>query len=280
MNKVYGGIRYAGVGLLLCLAVAGSRAAFSAPATSATSLNRGGPQIAHSPSILDFGLVGMGRDRILNLKIQNTGAASLKGKATVSAPFRVIKGENYDLKSGQSHTLRVRYEPKAPGTNSAYLVFAGANETRIPVIGWARMPPSPPGNVRFVEEEQADFIVKYYTDQLSYILKPRKLEQIGVYRFQAPCDRILALKQAAEQAQVRRDLAVVVLIHYSDAESEEAAMSGWIRDLSALRYKRLVFLWGDPMKNQANTLRVLKDISLEARPVSAGPPLAALAAQD
>ncbi len=262
MNKVYGGIRYAGVGLLLCFAVAGSRAAFSSPTTSVASSNRGGPQIAHSPSILDFGLVGVGRDRILTLKIQNTGAASLKGKATVSAPFRVIKGENYDLKSDQSHTLKVRYEPKAPGTNSGYLVFAGANETRIPVIGWARMPPSPPGNVRFVEEEQSDFIVKYFSDQLSYILKPRKLVQIGEYRFQAPCDRELVLKEAAQQAQVHRDLAVVVLTHYSNAESAEAAMSGWTNDLRALRYKRLVFLRGDHMKNQANTLRVLKDISL------------------
>ncbi len=222
----------------------------------------------------------MGRDRIRNLKIQNTSAASLKGKATVSAPFRVIKGENYDLKSGQSHTLKVRYEPKAPGTNSAYLVFSGANEARIPVIGWARMPPSPPGNVRFVEEEQADFIVKYFSDQLSYILKPPKLEQIGEYRFQVPCDRILALKEAAAQAQVRRDLAVVVLIHYFDAESEEAAVSGWTKDLQVLRYKRLVFLRGDPKKNQANNLHVLKDISLEARPASAGPPMAALTAQE
>lgn len=279
MDKVYGRFWFARVALLLCFAAAVAPAALSAQTAPGASSDKGGPQIAFSPGILDFGLVGVGRDRILTLKIQNTGVASLKGKATVSPPFSLIQGGNYNLKSGQSHTLRVKYEPKAPGTNSGCLVFAGGNGETIPVIGRARTLPSPPGNVRFVEEEQADFIVKYYTDQVSYILKPRKLEQIGEYRFQAPCDRKLVLKEAAEQARVRRDLAVVVLIHYSGEESEADAKSGWTQDLKALCYKRLVFLRGHPSKNHANDLPVLEDISLQTHSASVSPPLAALVAE-
>ncbi|MGD0258597.1 MAG: hypothetical protein ABSD29_02105 [Verrucomicrobiota bacterium] len=91
---------------------------------------------------------------------------------------------------------------------------------------------------RFGEEEAADFIARYYSDQTSYALKPLTMD--GAY--QSICDRALLLKLAGQQP--RRDLAVVVLIHYVDAAREESTKLAWTNDLKGLGYQRIVFLRG------------------------------------
>ena len=92
---------------------------------------------------------------------------------------------------------------------------------------------------RFGEEEAADFIARYYSDQTSYALKPLTMD--GAY--QSICDRALLLKLAGQQP--RRDLAVVVLIHYVDAAREESTKLAWTNDLKGLGYQRIVFLKGN-----------------------------------
>jgi hypothetical protein len=240
-----------------------------------------GAVLAVSPSVLDFGLVGVGRTKDLTLKVQNTGGGILEGAATVAGPFS-IEGKSYALKNGQSRAFKVRYKPTAPGTNSESVVFSGASRATVLVTGWARIPPSPPGKLRivkparplFAEAEQADFIVKYFSDQVSYMVKPPKVETLEEYRFQAFLSRHVVLKIADERS--RRELAVVELMHYQGTGPEEAAKLGWINDLKGLRYKRLVFLRGDAKTMQANRLPVLADISLEPAPVSENPPAPAL----
>ena len=91
---------------------------------------------------------------------------------------------------------------------------------------------------RFTEADSADFIARYYTDQTSYILKPSMMD--GAYR--SIFDRAGVLSLAARQP--RRDLAVVVLIHYTSAEAEESNKQDWLHDLKVLGYQRIVFLRG------------------------------------
>ena len=86
--------------------------------------------------------------------------------------------------------------------------------------------PSPVANApRFTEEEAADFIARYYTDETSYALKPAMND--GAFR--SICDRALLLKLAGQQP--RRDLAVVVLVHYPSEERENSAKLAWAKDL-------------------------------------------------
>jgi hypothetical protein len=111
--------------------------------------------------------------------------------------------------------------------------------------------PSPVAKAtRFGEEEAADFIARYYSDQTSYALKPAMND--GAFR--SICDRASLLKLAGEQP--RRELAVVVLIHYQSEAREDSVKLAWMNDLKALGYRRIVFLRGNNGM-QANGLATL-----------------------
>jgi hypothetical protein len=205
-----------------------------------------GALIAVSPAVLDFGLVGVGRAKELALAVQNVGGGVLKGKASVAAPFNVAS-DSYALLSGQSAILTVRYQPTAEGTNRQSIVLPVEGYTvMVPVIGSARMPPPPPGKLRvvskpsghFADGETADLIVRYYSDDTSYLLKPSMMDG----RFRAICDRPSVLKVARQQSG--RELAAIVLTHYPNSGDEESIKVGWVNDLKGLGYQRIVFLRG------------------------------------
>jgi hypothetical protein len=58
--------------------------------------------------------------------------------------------------------------------------------------------------------------------------------------FRTICNRALLLKLAGQQPQ--RSLAVVVLIHYQTAATEDSVKLAWVNDLKGLGYQRIVFL--------------------------------------
>jgi len=90
--------------------------------------------------------------------------------------------------------------------------------------------------VRFNEQERANLIVRYYTDDTSYVLKPAKREG----PFLAVLGREAVLDVAKQQPG--RELAVVVLIHY-EAETEAGEVKQkWENLLKAVGYQRVVFL--------------------------------------
>jgi hypothetical protein len=88
----------------------------------------------------------------------------------------------------------------------------------------------------FGEADGADFIVRYYSDETSYVLKPPMMD--GAFR--SICDRAALLRLARQQP--RRELAVVVLVHYPGSEVEEPVKLAWMSDLTGLGYRRIVFL--------------------------------------
>ena len=89
---------------------------------------------------------------------------------------------------------------------------------------------------KFTEEDTADFIARYYSDETSYVLKPLMREG----SFQSIYDRSALLKLARQQSG--RELAVIVLVHYPNGASEEPVKLGWVNDLTGLGYRRVVFL--------------------------------------
>jgi hypothetical protein len=103
---------------------------------------------------------------------------------------------------------------------------------------------------RFTEADAADFIARYYSDGTSYLLKPATMD--GPFR--SICDRALLLKLAGQQP--RRELAVIVMIHYVGAQQEETTKLAWVNDLKRLGYKRIVFLRGGH-RMQVNGLPML-----------------------
>jgi len=92
--------------------------------------------------------------------------------------------------------------------------------------------------VRFHEQDQANLIVRYYTDETSYLLKPRKTE--GPFLSILRRDDVL---KVAKQLQ-GRELAVVILVHYPCQSEADAVKSKWTGLLTGLGYQRVVFLGG------------------------------------
>ena len=89
---------------------------------------------------------------------------------------------------------------------------------------------------RFGEEDQADLIIRYYSDDTSYVLKPTMTE--GPFLTILKKDAVLAL---AKQ-QPGRQLAVVALIHYGNESESDAVKHNWASLLTEAGYRRVVFL--------------------------------------
>ena len=90
--------------------------------------------------------------------------------------------------------------------------------------------------VRFTEQDKANLIVRYYTDDTSYVLKPAKTE--GPFLSVLKQDAVLDLARQ----QPGRELAVVMLIHYTCQSETEEVRHKWTNLLTGLGYQRVVFL--------------------------------------
>ena len=240
---------------------------FAAAQTNLPSVSdQRGPAIAVSPSVLDFGLVAVGKTTSHTLKVQNVGEGLLTGTVTVGRPFSVDP-QTYSLGKGKSRSLTVRYQPTAQETNTQWVVFAGASTATVAVTGYAHERPQPPIKHKvkpsvFTSEAQADFIFRYYSDTTSYVLKPTKMRgkamgTRGEVGFLDPCSRAEVLKAAAEQG--RHELAVIMLVFYpGGAMTEEPIKQNWDRELKALGYQRIVFLRGGNKTMQIDGLTILE----------------------
>ncbi len=103
---------------------------------------------------------------------------------------------------------------------------------------------------RFSEQDQADLVVRYYTDDTSYVLKPEARDG----RFLTVLNKDAVLDVAKRQSQ--RQLAVVILIHYGTDSQAVAVKRDWSNLLTDAGYQRVVFLLGR-RNMQVNGLPVL-----------------------
>lgn len=94
------------------------------------------------------------------------------------------------------------------------------------------------GLTRFYEQEQANLVVRYYSDETSYVLKPEKMDG----PFLSILDKSAVLAVAKQQPG--RELAVVILIHYADADQATSVKHEWKNLLTDVGYQRVVFLRG------------------------------------
>jgi hypothetical protein len=91
---------------------------------------------------------------------------------------------------------------------------------------------------RFNDQERANLIVRYYTDETSYLLKP--LAKDGP--FLAVLNKDAVVELARQQTQ--RDLAVVVLIRYPTGIEADMVQQKWTHLLGEAGYQHVVFLRG------------------------------------
>ena len=90
--------------------------------------------------------------------------------------------------------------------------------------------------VRFTEQDQANIVVRYYTDDTSYVLKPAQKD--GPFLSILKQDAVLDLARR----QPGRQLAVVILIHNPSQTEAARVQTKWRNLLTDAGYQRVVFL--------------------------------------
>ncbi|MEI6390179.1 MAG: hypothetical protein WCT12_03650 [Verrucomicrobiota bacterium] len=93
--------------------------------------------------------------------------------------------------------------------------------------------PTALNEAKFSEENSADIVVRYYSDQISRVLKPMQAEG----QFLTSFDRGSVLNLAKQQA--KRELAVVILLQFN---ASDTVKRDWMTMLKGVGYKRIVFL--------------------------------------
>src|SRR5690242_21273458 len=83
------------------------------------------PVVMVTPMVLDFGPVKTHSTATNTLVVENAGGGKLVGKATVSPPFKIIAGANYNLKEDAAQLLTVIYTPTTAGTDTQTITFTG-----------------------------------------------------------------------------------------------------------------------------------------------------------
>ena len=106
----------------------------------------------------------------------------------------------------------------------------------VAILATACSTPRTPLVERFHEQEKANLIIRYYTDDTSYVLKPATTE--GSFLSVLKQDAVL---NVAKQ-QPDRQLAVVILIHYILEREAAKVKDKWTNLLTGLGYQRVVFL--------------------------------------
>jgi hypothetical protein len=89
---------------------------------------------------------------------------------------------------------------------------------------------------RFTEQDQASLIVRYYTDDTSYLLKPAANEG----PFLAVLNKDAVMDVAKQQPG--RQLAVVIMIQHANQNEVDAVRQRWQGLLTQAGYQRVVFL--------------------------------------
>ena len=95
------------------------------------------PAISVSPASQDFGTIQVGTTDERTFYVTNSGGRTVRGSATVPAPFSIVSGGTYNLAANAAQAVVIRYSPAVAGTNNAIVTFTGGAGATRPVIGAA-----------------------------------------------------------------------------------------------------------------------------------------------
>jgi len=95
----------------------------------------GFPQISVTPNSLDFGNAKLGEFAEKTFAVENSRGGTLIGSASTSAPFSIVAGGSYNLTSGASQNVTLRFTPTAQATTVGNVTFTGAGGVSRTVTG-------------------------------------------------------------------------------------------------------------------------------------------------
>ena len=91
--------------------------------------------MAVTPASVNFGAVVTNTVSSFSLTVQNVGAGTLAGTASVPSPFGILSGGTYSLNATQSQTVTIGYNPTAVGANTQSVTFSGGAGATVIVTG-------------------------------------------------------------------------------------------------------------------------------------------------
>jgi len=100
--------------------------------------------ISVSTNSLAFGTIAAGTTKDMTMSVQNVGGGTLSGSVAVGSPFAIVSGGTYNLTSGQSQTVTIRYSPTVAGTINASAAFTGGGGASVALSGTANDPSTTP----------------------------------------------------------------------------------------------------------------------------------------
>jgi hypothetical protein len=102
------------------------------------------PFIVVTPETLDFGVVRARHFTTNCFLVENVGAGTLVGTATVPPPFKIISGASYSLKQNEAQIVTLTYTPNGALTNTQEVTFTGGvKEIKTTVTGRMSTKPEP-----------------------------------------------------------------------------------------------------------------------------------------
>ena len=130
------------------------------------------------------------------------------------------------------------------------MIKASASLLFVVLLATACSTPQTARVTRFNEQDKADLIVRYYTHDTSYVLKPATTE--------GPFRSVLSQAGVLEVAKREpgRELAVLILVRYGCQSEIDAVSHEWTNLLKGLGYQRVIFLRASDGK-QVNGLPIV-----------------------
>ena len=101
------------------------------------------PVIQVTPGSITYGAILNGTSKTNNFTVQNIGAGTLSGTASVGAPFSIVSGGSYSLGASASQTVTVVFSPTVASNFNQSVTFTGGSGASATVTGSATNAPVP-----------------------------------------------------------------------------------------------------------------------------------------
>jgi hypothetical protein len=93
------------------------------------------PVIYVTPMALDFGRVAAQATATNTFLVENMGKGTLRGTATVAAPFKILSGGDYTLRENEAQVVTVVYTPSGAASDTQTVKFTGGGGAKATATG-------------------------------------------------------------------------------------------------------------------------------------------------
>jgi hypothetical protein len=100
------------------------------------------PVIFVQPTAMDFGPVASNATATNTFLVENMGSGKLVGTATVAAPFKILSGGDYTLRTKEAQVITVIYSPSGAASDAQTVTFTGGGGATVEATGTLKVPRS------------------------------------------------------------------------------------------------------------------------------------------